>query len=202
MTFDPRRHGLAATVLSVLALAAGCATDPAPSPSPATTAPAAPPPPPPPSVIGGNAWSPALASLMAAAQQAAQAGGVDVSRTENNQLLIRATGDAAFDSGRTGINNRFRLFLDQVAAPLAAASALQVRVVGHTDTVGSNAVNDRISLERANSARDYLVTRGVTAERIIAEGRGEREPVVANDNAENRARNRRVELVVSHPAGR
>ncbi|MCW7539590.1 OmpA family protein [Aquabacterium sp. A7-Y] len=197
MNAYPRRAA-ALCVLSLLALAAGCATQPAPAPEtpPATSAPAAP------AAPAAPGWTPALAAVFEAAQRAAQGSGVAVSRTGEQELLLRATGDAAFDSGRTGINARFRKFLDTLAEPLARAPGLQVRVVGHTDNVGSNAVNDRISLERANSARDYLVTHGVTADRISAEGRGEREPVAGNESAEGRAANRRVELIISPAATR
>ncbi|WKB51472.1 OmpA family protein [Eleftheria terrae] len=192
------RRGAALCVLPLLVLAAGCATEPAPAPSAPASSPSKP------AASAAQpaqpAWSPALAAVFEAAQRAAQGRGVEITRTPANELLVRATGDAAFDSGRTTINARFRQFLDSVAEPLARVPGVKVHVVGHTDNVGSNAVNDRISLERATSAKDYLAAKGVAAERISAEGRGEREPVAGNDSAEGRASNRRVELLISQGA--
>ena len=72
-------------------------------------------------------------------------------------------------------------------------------VIGHTDSTGSDAVNNPLSLKRANSVRDYLVTRGVASTRFATDGRGSREPIAANDTAANRALNRRVEIFVAEP---
>ena len=73
----------------------------------------------------------------------------------------------------------------------------QVTIIGHTDSSGSDAVNNPLSLNRAASTRDYLVSRGVSSNRMIIDGRGSREPVVANDTPANRAKNRRVEIFVA-----
>jgi outer membrane protein OmpA-like peptidoglycan-associated protein len=75
-----------------------------------------------------------------------------------------------------------------------------VSIVGHTDNTGSDAVNNPLSVDRANSARDYLVARGVASTRFSTEGRGSREPVADNATADGRARNRRVEIYVAEPA--
>jgi outer membrane protein OmpA-like peptidoglycan-associated protein len=74
-----------------------------------------------------------------------------------------------------------------------------VRIVGHTDSTGSDAVNDPLSLRRAESVRNYLSDRGVGAGRIEVAGRGSREPVASNDTAEGRAKNRRVEIFLREP---
>jgi outer membrane protein OmpA-like peptidoglycan-associated protein len=154
------------------------------------------------SVIDGFAWSPEMVSLSQTAEDVARGTAVAVSRTTDNRVLVRATGDAAFEPGRSALNENFRRFLDGVAASLAGAPGLTILVLGHTDSVGSEAVNKRISLDRANSAKDYLVGRGVAVERITAEGRGESEPVADNQTSDGRALNRRVELLIAHPAGR
>jgi len=70
-------------------------------------------------------------------------------------------------------------------------------VEGHIDSMGTDATNQPLSLNRATSVRDYLVTRGVDPSRISAVGVGSKNPLVPNTNAENRANNRRVEIVVS-----
>ena len=75
-------------------------------------------------------------------------------------------------------------------------------IIGHTDNTGSDAINNPLSVNRANAARDYLVGRGVAAQRIATDGRGSREPVADNSSAQGRAKNRRVEIYVAEPAAR
>jgi len=75
-----------------------------------------------------------------------------------------------------------------------------VTIIGHTDSTGSDAVNNPLSLNRAASVRDYLTSKRVASSRIAIDGRGSREPLVANDTAANKAKNRRVEIFVAEPA--
>ena len=75
-----------------------------------------------------------------------------------------------------------------------------MNVIGYTDSTGSDAVNRPLSLDRAESVRDYLVGRGVTASRIVVDGRGASDPVASNDSESGRAMNRRVEIYLSEPA--
>ncbi len=75
-----------------------------------------------------------------------------------------------------------------------------MRIIGHTDNTGSDAVNDPLSMQRAMSARDYLTARGIDARRILIAGRGEREPVADNSTEAGRARNRRVEIFLGERA--
>jgi outer membrane protein OmpA-like peptidoglycan-associated protein len=77
---------------------------------------------------------------------------------------------------------------------------LQVQVEGHTDNVGSDEYNQRLSEERAGSVRDYLTQQGVSREGISAAGFGKTQPVASNDSAAGRQQNRRVDLVVSGEA--
>lgn len=74
--------------------------------------------------------------------------------------------------------------------------SVNIKIVGHTDNVGSAAYNHNLSLRRAESVRSYLVSRGLHPERALPEGRGDREPVRPNNSAENRALNRRITIVV------
>jgi outer membrane protein OmpA-like peptidoglycan-associated protein len=69
-------------------------------------------------------------------------------------------------------------------------------VEGHTDSRGTDAINQPLSLNRANAVRDYLVARGVDPVEISAIGLGSSKPIMNNSNAENRANNRRVEIVI------
>jgi outer membrane protein OmpA-like peptidoglycan-associated protein len=152
------------------------------------------------SVIDGNAWTAGMEALAQRLIGAARAGQVTVQRTEDNRLLVRATGDSAFESGRTAVTPGFRQTLDLVAAALAEVPDTRVQIIGHTDSRGSDALNNRLSKERAESTRDYLIARGVAFERLQAEGRGKAEPVADNATAEGRALNRRVDLLIGAPA--
>ena len=76
-----------------------------------------------------------------------------------------------------------------------------MRIIGHTDSTGSDAINDPLSLDRATSTRNYLTARGVSGARIHVDGRGSREPIASNDTAEGRARNRRVEIFMGERQG-
>ena len=74
---------------------------------------------------------------------------------------------------------------------------MEVRIVGHTDNTGSDAINNPLSVNRAQSARDYLVSRGVSSSRISIDGRGSREPIADNATEAGRARNRRIDLFLA-----
>ena len=71
-----------------------------------------------------------------------------------------------------------------------------IKVEGYTDSRGADDMNLKLSQQRAEAVRNYLVSRGVKGERISAEGKGEQSPIASNDTAEGRANNRRVEIVV------
>ena len=71
---------------------------------------------------------------------------------------------------------------------------------GHTDSQGSDAINNPLSKDRADAVRDYLVAQGVPATRISTVGRGEHQPIADNTTAEGRAKNRRVEIFLREPA--
>ena len=90
-----------------------------------------------------------------------------------------------------------RPVLDQFAQGLDQAT--RVLVVGHTDSTGSQALNERLSLQRAQTVRDYLYSRGVPAARLEVAGRAALEPVADNATEEGRAKNRRVEIFLREP---
>jgi outer membrane protein OmpA-like peptidoglycan-associated protein len=133
-------------------------------------------------------------------ESATQGTGVAVTQTADNQLKLEIPSDISFDTGRADIKPNLRPILDQFASGLANQPNTEVRIVGHTDNVGSDAVNNPLSLQRAQSARDYLASRGVNAGRMMIEGRGEREPIATNATADGRARNRRVEIFLAERA--
>jgi outer membrane protein OmpA-like peptidoglycan-associated protein len=80
--------------------------------------------------------------------------------------------------------------------PPAANPVTTVRIVGHTDNTGSDAINNPLSVNRASATRDYLVSHGVAANRISIDGMGSRQPVADNGSVAGRAANRRVEIFV------
>lgn len=149
--------------------------------------------------IAGNVWSRRMEEQKKEMEQATTGTGVQVVKTADNRLKLDIPSDISFDTGRAEVTSSFRPVLDSFAASLTNNPGTQVTIIGHTDSSGSDAVNNPLSLNRAASTRDYLVSRGVSSNRVSIDGRGSREPVVANDTPANRARNRRVEIFVAEP---
>ncbi|MCB1886574.1 MAG: OmpA family protein [Rhodocyclaceae bacterium] len=151
--------------------------------------------------LGAYIWTQRMEEQRQAMADATQGTGVDVSRTEDNQLKLDIPNDVSFDVGRAAIKPNMRPILSRFADTLEANPGTAVRIVGHTDSTGSDAVNDPLSTRRAASARDFLVDQGVSPARIDIAGRGSRQPVASNETAAGRAENRRVEIYVGQSAG-
>lgn len=149
---------------------------------------------------GGYLWSQHMQKQKEAMEQASKGTGVSVSQTSDNQLKLNIPSDVSFDSGRYDIKANLRPVLNSFASSLQQNPVTTVRIIGHTDNTGSNAINNPLSLNRAKATRDYLVQRGVAASRIAIEGRGAREPVADNNTPAGRAANRRVEIFVAEVA--
>jgi outer membrane protein OmpA-like peptidoglycan-associated protein len=145
--------------------------------------------------VAGNLWSKRMEDKRKEMQAATAGSGVEVERTQDNQLKLSAPNDVSFDTGRADIKPEMRPVLDQLTKGLD--SKVRVTVVGHTDSTGSDALNQALSVERAQSVRDYLSVRGVDAQRIDVQGRGSREPVASNASDSGRAQNRRVEIFLA-----
>ncbi len=149
---------------------------------------------------GGYVWSRHMQEKKLAMERATMGSGVQVTQTPDNQLKLNIPSDISFDTGRADIKPNLRPILDQFASGLANQPNTEVRIVGHTDNTGSDAVNDPLSVQRAESARNYLAARGVDPSRIAIAGRGEREPIADNSTEAGRARNRRVEIFLGERA--
>jgi outer membrane protein OmpA-like peptidoglycan-associated protein len=149
--------------------------------------------------VAGNLWSKNMEDKQRAMEQATAGTGVQVTRTADNQLKLDVPSDISFAVGSAAIEPRLRPVLEAFANGLGGQPGMIVRVVGHTDNTGSDAINDPLSLHRAESVRNYLEDRGIAANRIEVAGRGSREPVASNDTAEGRAKNRRVEIFLREP---
>ena len=106
-----------------------------------------------------------------------------------------------FDYDKSNIKSEFTPILDEAAQTLKDNPDIKVQISGHTDSIGSDQYNQRLSERRAQAVKQYLVSKGIAASRLGTEGRGEREPIAPNtkdgkDNPEGRAMNRRAELKV------
>ena len=146
--------------------------------------------------LGTYIWSQNMERQKREMEHATQGTGVAVTQTADNQLMLNIPSDISFAVGRSDIQSNFAPVLDQFAQSLRNNPATEVRIVGHTDSSGSDAVNNPLSVDRAASTRSYLASRGVDSRRITIDGMGERYPIATNDTAEGRARNRRVEIFV------
>ena len=129
-------------------------------------------------------------------EQATQGTGIGVTQTADNQLKMDIPSDISFDSGRSEVKGDFSRVLDRFASSLRDNPNTDVRIVGHTDNTGSDAINNPLSVDRATSTRNYLTARGVSNARIRVEGQGSYQPIASNSTPDGRARNRRVEIFV------
>ncbi|AVR96167.1 OmpA family protein [Pseudoduganella armeniaca] len=152
--------------------------------------------------VAGNIWSKRMEAQKKTMEQATQGTGVQVTQTADNRLKMEIPSDISFDTNRADIKSNFRPILDRFATTLNENPATTVTIIGHTDSTGSDSINQPLSIERASHTRDYLATKGVSPTRIVVEGRGAREPIASNDDNSGRARNRRVEIYVAEAAPR
>ena len=146
--------------------------------------------------IGGYAWSKRMEDQKRSMEQATTGTGVAVTQTADNQLKLDVPSDVSFDSGRADLKSNFRPILDKFAQGLAANPATSIRIIGHTDSTGTDATNQPLSMSRAQSVRDYLSDRGVAPPRVAVDGRGSHEPIADNNSDFGRSKNRRVEIFV------
>lgn len=145
----------------------------------------------------GYLWSQRMEEQRRQMAAATAGTGVMVSQTPDNRLMLNIPSDISFDTGSARIKPNFQPILNSFATSLLNNPGTQVTIIGHTDSTGTDAVNNPLSFNRAGSTRDYLVSRGVPYQRIQVDGRGSYQPVAPNDTPANRARNRRVEIFVN-----
>ena len=104
--------------------------------------------------------------------------------------------DAFFDFDKATLKPEGKAKLDELASKIKNFTLEVVIAVGHTDSVGSDAYNQKLSLRRAEAVKAYLVSKGIEANRVYTEGKGEKQPLADNKTADGRAKNRRVEIEV------
>ena len=150
--------------------------------------------------LGGYVWSRQMEDKKRQMEAATAGTGTVVTQTADNQLKLSIPNDISFASGKHDIQPRLMPILDQFAQGLNQQPSMEVRIVGHTDNTGSDAINNPLSVNRAQSARDYLVSRGVATQRISIDGRGSHEPIADNSTEAGRARNRRIDIFLAERA--
>lgn len=118
-------------------------------------------------------------------------------KEEARGMVITLNGSVLFASNQHVLLETAKTKLDQVAEALMAQNDDRLMIIeGHTDSQGSDAINLPLSLNRARAVRDYLIGRGVDAKKVKAIGLGSSRPLLDNQNPENRANNRRVEIII------
>ena len=109
---------------------------------------------------------------------------------------ITMAADAHFDFDKSVLKPEGKAKLDDLMGKLKAVNLEVIIAIGHTDSIGSVAYNNKLSLRRANAVKAYLVSKGIEANRIYTEGKGKSQPIADNKTKEGRAKNRRVEIEV------
>jgi OOP family OmpA-OmpF porin len=104
--------------------------------------------------------------------------------------------DAFFDFDKSALKPEGRAKLDDLIGKIKGINLEVIIAVGHTDSVGSNSYNQKLSVKRSESVKAYLVSKGIEKNRVYTEGKGETQPVADNKTSEGRSKNRRVEIEV------
>lgn len=104
--------------------------------------------------------------------------------------------DAFFDFDKAVVKPAGKAKLDDLVGKIKGINLEVIIAVGHTDSIGSDAYNQKLSVRRAEAVKAYLVSKGIEKNRVYTEGKGEKQPVASNKTKEGRAKNRRVEIEV------
>ena len=174
-----KRKNISVLVIAI-ALAAGCATDevtkPAATPAPKPAAPAPAPAP--------------------APQPVQEVKPVEAPKPKPVAEKVTFASDVLFDFDKSVVKPEGKSKLDDLANKVRGVNLEVVIAIGHADSIGSDAYNQKLSVRRAESVKAYLVSKGIESNRIYTEGKGEKQPVADNKTREGRAKNRRVEIAV------
>ena len=138
--------------------------------------------------------APAPAAAPAAAPKAAAPVVAAAAAPASEKVTFAA--DAFFDFDKSVLKPEGKAKLDDVVSKLGSINLEVIIAVGHTDSVGSDAYNQALSLRRSEAVKSYLVGKGVEKNRVYTEGKGEKQPVADNKSGDGRAKNRRVEIEV------
>ena len=139
-------------------------------------------------------WTPATAAPGCGAPVAAPAPKAAAPVAAASKVTYAA--DAFFDFNKSVVKPAGKAKLDDLVAKVKGINLEVIIAVGHTDSIGSDAYNQKLSVRRAEAVKAYLVSKGIEKNRIYTEGKGEKQPVADNKTKEGRAKNRRVEIEV------
>ena len=121
---------------------------------------------------------------------------LQITRLSDNSLKVGVASEATFDVDRSDLKSSSLNTFNKIAGVLKSYDKTVIHVVGHTDSTGSDAYNQGLSERRSSSVGSHLIQQGVPRDRVLMEGRGEREPRASNSNPEGRRLNRRVDIVI------
>ena len=149
-------------------------------------------------------WTPATAApgcdgaiaAKAAAPAAPAAAAPAVAAPAVAAQKVTYAADAFFDFDKSVLKAEGKAKLDDLVSKVKGINLEVIIAVGHTDSVGSDAYNQKLSVRRSEAVKAYLVSKGIEKNRVYTEGKGEKQPVADNKTAEGRAKNRRVEIEV------
>ena len=147
-------------------------------------------------VAKAAAPAPAPVAAPAAAPAPAPAPAPVVAPQPPAATKVTYAADAFFDFDKSVLKPEGRAKLDDLVGKIKGINLEVIIAVGHTDSVGTDAYNQRLSVRRSEAVKAYLVSKGIERNRVYTEGKGEKQPVADNKTAEGRAKNRRVEIEV------
>jgi OmpA-OmpF porin, OOP family len=146
--------------------------------------------------------APAPAAVVAPAAPAAAAPAPAPAPQPPAATKVTYAADAFFDFDKAVLKPEGKAKLDDLVGKVQGINLEVIIAVGHTDSVGTDAYNQKLSVRRAEAVKAYLVSKGIEKNRVYTEGKGEKQPVADNKTAEGRAKNRRVEIEVVGTRGR
>ena len=165
--------------LAAMAFAAGCATQEAPAPAPA------------PAPMPAPAPAPAPVAKPEAPKPAPEP-----AKPKPVAEKVTFAADVLFDFDKSVIKPDGKSKLDDLSNKMKGINLEVVIAIGHTDSVGTDAYNQALSVRRAEAVKAYFISRGVEGNRVYTEGKGEKQPVADNKTSDGRAKNRRTEIEV------
>ncbi|POF43014.1 hypothetical protein B0D71_08965 [Pseudomonas laurylsulfativorans] len=116
---------------------------------------------------------------------------------QSEVITLSDAGDVLFAFNQSDLTPTAKSQLDALMSKFEDAGVVSIKVVGHTDSVGSDAYNQALSERRASSVAEYLISQGVAPNKVTSEGKGESQPIADNETDAGRAKNRRVELHIN-----
>ncbi|WP_313359488.1 OmpA family protein [Empedobacter sp.] len=124
--------------------------------------------------------------------------GAEVVRTEEGiNLILDENSKVTFDYNKSSLTSTAKANLDKLIEVFKEYPDTDLLVIGYTDNVGSQSYNKPLSEQRAQSVKDYLISKGIASSRLTSTGKGIEDPIADNSTAEGRAKNRRVEVTIT-----